>query len=205
MSTSFSNMQAMARSYAETCISQAFAYEKRRWDKTHKDRKFKVAYHVLLSTVYFDNLMVNHKLKDPFIGPFTVLILVGTNTLKLDLHSAYARRHLVSVVSLVKLWEDSDMVILPQRASKETPLPEIEEERGTSNKVIQQSGKGSKKERQFLVTFKGMSADSARWVTEKEIPNAGILLQSLRLKERSEVKKMTQTFFFWASVRQDII
>ena len=190
-SASFSNMQALARSHAEACISQAFAYEKRRWDKTHTDPEIKVGDQVLLSTVHFNNLTVNHKLKDPFIGPFTVLRLVGPNALELDLHGAYARRHPVFPISLVKLYKYSDTVKFPQRASKDKPLPEIEEETGIINKVIQQRiiGKGSKKERQFLVTFKGKSADSARWVTEKEIPNAGVLLRSLRLKERSETKK----------------
>ena len=73
-SASFSNMQALARSRAEACISQAFSYEKRRWDKTHTDPEIKVGYQVVLSTVHFNHLTVNHKPKDPFIGPFTVLI-----------------------------------------------------------------------------------------------------------------------------------
>lgn len=88
-SASFPNMQAMPRSHAEACISQAFAYEKKRWDKTHTDPAVKVGDQVLLSTVHSNNLTVNHKVKDPFIGPFTVLRLVGTNVLQPDLHGAY--------------------------------------------------------------------------------------------------------------------
>lgn len=190
-SASFSNMQALARSHAEICINQAFAYEKRRWDKSHADPDFKIGDQVLLSTVHFNNLTMSNKLKDPYIGPFTVVRLIGPNALELDLHGAYARRHPVFPVSLVKLYQESDVTKFPQRASKEKPLPEIEEEDGVINKVIQQRiiGKGTKRERQFLVTFKGKSADTARWVAEGEIPNAGVLLRRLRLKERNEIKK----------------
>ena len=55
-----------------------FAYEKKRWDSSHKEPNIQVGDLVLISTVHFNNLNVNAKLKDPFIGPFLVIGLVGT-------------------------------------------------------------------------------------------------------------------------------
>lgn len=92
---------------------------------------------MLLSTVHFDKLTVNHKSKDTFIGPFTVVKLVGTNTLELELHGAYVQRHPVFPVSLIKIYKESDINNFTQWASKEKKLlPEIEEKRRIISKVI---------------------------------------------------------------------
>ncbi|KAG0151649.1 hypothetical protein CROQUDRAFT_23131, partial [Cronartium quercuum f. sp. fusiforme G11] len=59
------------------CISSAFPYEKRRWDKSHVEPTSKVGDELLVSTLHFNNFTTNAKLKDPFIRPFTVIELVG--------------------------------------------------------------------------------------------------------------------------------
>ena len=87
----FSDIQARAREHAKQCISGAFAYEKKRWDSSHKEPNIQVGDLVLISTVHFNNLNVNAKLKDPFIGPFPVMGLVGKNAIRVELHGAYKR------------------------------------------------------------------------------------------------------------------
>ena len=107
-------MQALARDHAKNFISTAFSYEKKRWDKSHVEPVFKVGDQVLVSTVNVHNLGTNQKLKDPFIGPFLVLELVGKNALRLELHGAFARRHTVFPVSLIKMYKESDDTTLPK-------------------------------------------------------------------------------------------
>ena len=85
-SSSFSHMQAMARDHAKECISTAFAYEKKKWDKSHLEPSFKVGDQVLVSAVNFHNLTTNQKFKDPFIGRFPIIELIGKNALRLEFH-----------------------------------------------------------------------------------------------------------------------
>jgi hypothetical protein len=187
----FSHMQELARAHAAECISKAFAYDKQRWDKTHTAPTFKVGDEVLLSTVHFNNLNTNQKLKDPFIGPFTVVKMVGTNAAELDLHGAYSRRHPVFPVSLIKMYKASDPVLFPGRKTRQKVNPDVVEEEGEIQKVLQQRvvTKGNKKVRQFLVSFKNKSPDLARWVHEEEIPNGGTLLRKFRKEAREEKTK----------------
>ena len=115
-SSSFSHVQAMARDHAKECVSTAFAYEKKKWDKSHLEPSFKAGNQVLVSTVNFHNLTTNQKLKDPFIGPFPIIELVGKNALRLELHGAFSRRHPVFPLSLKKMCKESDKKIFPGRA-----------------------------------------------------------------------------------------
>jgi hypothetical protein len=143
---------------------------------------------VLLSTVHFNNLNCNQKLKDPFIGPFTVVKMVGTNAAELDLRGAYSRRHPIFPVSLIKMYLSSDSDKFPKRAVNTKPAPEVLEEEGIIHRVLQQRvvTKGNKKVRQFLVSFKNRSPDMARWLHEDEIPNGTTLLQKFRAEAREE-------------------
>lgn len=54
-----------------------------------------------MSTVHVNNLNVNEKLKDPFIGPG--IELVGKNAIRVELHDASNRRDNVLPVSLLNI------------------------------------------------------------------------------------------------------
>lgn len=92
VSTSFSDIQARAREHAKNFISEAFAYEKKRWHGSHKEPNILMGDLVLISTVHFNNLNVNAQLEYPFIGPFPVIELVGQNAIRVELHGAYKLR-----------------------------------------------------------------------------------------------------------------
>ena len=189
--SSFSDMQAKARDHANECISTAFAYEKKRWDKTHTEPNLSVGDQVLVSTLHFNNLSSSPKLKDPFIGPFTITELIGKNAIRVELYSPFARRHNVFPVSLVKLYRASDKNLFPKRASVTKELPEPEEEEATIHQVLNKRlvGSGKKKELQYLVTFKNKPSDYDRWVPANQIPEAGRLLRQLRQDDREARRK----------------
>jgi hypothetical protein len=52
-----------AREHAEQCISEATAYNKERWDKTHREPKFQVGDQVLIFTANFNNLSGPKKIR----------------------------------------------------------------------------------------------------------------------------------------------
>ena len=162
--SSFSHMQAMARDHAKECISTAFAYEKKKWDKSHLEPSVKIGDQVLVSTVNFHNLTTNQKLKDPFIGPFPIIELIGKNALRLELHGAFSRRHPVFPVSLIKMYKESDKRIFPGRALQKKKMPPLDEESAVIDKILNKRivKNGSKKELQFLVSFKDQSSDAER-------------------------------------------
>ena len=145
--------------------------------------KFKIGDQVLVSTVNFHNLTTNQKLKDPFIGPFPVLELVGKNALRLELHGAFARRHPVFPVSLIKIYKESDDTTFPKRVLRKKKLPTLEEDTGVIHKILNKRivKNGSKKELQFLVSFKNQPPDTERWLPAKDIPYSGILLRNFRV------------------------
>ena len=181
-------MQAMARDHAKECISTAFAYEKKKWDKSHLELSFKVGDQVLVSTVNFHNLTTNQELKHPFIGPFPIIELIGRNALRLELHGAFSRRHPVFPVSLIKMYKESDKRIFPGRALRKKKRPPMDEESAVIDKILNKRivKNCSKKELQFLVSCKNQPSDTEIWLPVKEIPNSGILLRNFRIEHRGE-------------------
>jgi len=71
----FKKMLDIAHQHAYQCVKDAVEYKKNRWDKSHREPEFHIGDKVLLSTVNFNNLGGNKKLKPAFVGPFTVKTL----------------------------------------------------------------------------------------------------------------------------------
>lgn len=155
------------------------------WQKD-KETNFKVGDQILVSTIHFNNSSPSPKLKDPFIGPFTITELVGKNAVRVELFAPFARRHNVFPVSLVKLYKESDTTRFPNRASRTKKLPMPAEEEAITHQVLNKRtvGSGKKKELQYLVTFKKKSSNYDRWVPATQIPEAGRLLCQLRQDDR---------------------
>ncbi|MBW0588541.1 hypothetical protein O181_128256, partial [Austropuccinia psidii MF-1] len=55
------------------CIAEAKEYHKLRWEKTHMEPDFKEGDQVLVSTLNFNNLKGHNKMRDSFVGPFTII------------------------------------------------------------------------------------------------------------------------------------
>ncbi|MBW0493195.1 hypothetical protein O181_032910 [Austropuccinia psidii MF-1] len=86
---------------AAKCIAEATEY-KQRWDKSHMEPDFKDGDQVLVSTLDFNNLKGPRKMRDPFVGPFTIIKLIGKNAVEVKLTKEFSRKHPVFPVSLVK-------------------------------------------------------------------------------------------------------
>ncbi|MBW0543562.1 hypothetical protein O181_083277 [Austropuccinia psidii MF-1] len=87
---------------ASKCIAEAKEYTKQRWDKSHMEPDFKEGDQVLLFTLNFNNLKQPKKMGDSFVGPLTIIHLVGKNAVEVKLTEEFSRKHPVFPVSLVK-------------------------------------------------------------------------------------------------------
>ncbi|MBW0574471.1 hypothetical protein O181_114186 [Austropuccinia psidii MF-1] len=63
---------------------------------------FKEGDQVLVSTLNFNNLKVKYKIRDPFVGPFTIFKLIGKNAVEDKLIGKFSKKHPVFPVNLVK-------------------------------------------------------------------------------------------------------
>ncbi|MBW0519135.1 hypothetical protein O181_058850 [Austropuccinia psidii MF-1] len=78
---------------AAKCIAEAKDYNKQRWDKTHMEPDFKEGDQVLVSTLNFNNLKGPKKMRDSFVGPFTIIKLIGKNAVEVKLTEEFFRKH----------------------------------------------------------------------------------------------------------------
>lgn len=98
----FQEMMLRAEKHADGCIQEVVAYNKARWDRTHKDHDIKVGDRFLISTLNFQNLGGSRKLKDQFVGPFFVKDFHGRNAMEVILTEGYDLEHPTFPISLVK-------------------------------------------------------------------------------------------------------
>ncbi|MBW0509329.1 hypothetical protein O181_049044 [Austropuccinia psidii MF-1] len=87
---------------AAECIAEAKEYNKQRWDKSHMEPDFKERDQVLVSTLNFHNLKGPKKMRDSFVGPFTIIKLIGENAVEFKLTEEFSRKYPVFPVSFVK-------------------------------------------------------------------------------------------------------
>ncbi|MBW0505495.1 hypothetical protein O181_045210 [Austropuccinia psidii MF-1] len=62
---------------AAKCIAELKEDNKSRWDKSHMEPDFKEGDQVLASTLSFNNLKGPNKMRGSFLGPFTIIKLIG--------------------------------------------------------------------------------------------------------------------------------
>ncbi|MBW0479482.1 hypothetical protein O181_019197 [Austropuccinia psidii MF-1] len=87
---------------AARCIAEAKEYNKQRWDKSHMEPDFKEGDKVLVSTLNFNNLKGPKKMRDSFVGPFTIIKLIEKNAVEVKLTEKFYRQPPVFSVSLFK-------------------------------------------------------------------------------------------------------
>ncbi|MBW0557248.1 hypothetical protein O181_096963 [Austropuccinia psidii MF-1] len=100
--SSFKIMLYKARHHEKRCMQDSFKYAKERCDKSHEPLDFKVGDLVLVSTLNFDNIKVQKKLKYSFSGPFMIKALHGPNSVQLELTGELINKHPTFPVSLIK-------------------------------------------------------------------------------------------------------
>ncbi|MBW0571121.1 hypothetical protein O181_110836 [Austropuccinia psidii MF-1] len=63
---------------------------------------FKEGDQVLVSTLNFNDLKEPKRMRDSFVGPFTIIKLIGKNAVEVRLTEEFSRKQPVFPVSLVK-------------------------------------------------------------------------------------------------------
>ncbi|MBW0564072.1 hypothetical protein O181_103787 [Austropuccinia psidii MF-1] len=89
----FHEMWKRACDTAAKCIPEAKEYNKKRWDKSHMEPNFKEGDQVLVSTLNFDKIKRRKKMRDSFLGPFTIIKLRGKNAVEVKLTEEFSRKH----------------------------------------------------------------------------------------------------------------
>ncbi|MBW0559296.1 hypothetical protein O181_099011 [Austropuccinia psidii MF-1] len=102
---------------------------------------FKEGDQVLVSTLNFENLKGPKKMRDSFVGPFTIIKLVGKNAVEFKLTEEFSRKHPVFPVSLVKPYFQTEEGKFSSR--KKILIPrEIVEVEDSPGPVSKSSGPG---------------------------------------------------------------
>ncbi|MBW0481857.1 hypothetical protein O181_021572 [Austropuccinia psidii MF-1] len=98
----FHDMWKRACDTASRCIAEAKEYNKQRWDKCQMEPEFKEGDQMLVSTPNFYNCRGTKKMRDSFVGPFTITKLRGKNAVEVRLTEELSRKQPVFPVSLFK-------------------------------------------------------------------------------------------------------
>ena len=82
--------------------------------------------------------------------------------------------------------KESDKQVFPGRELRKKKLPPIDGEHAVIEEILNKRvvKNGSKKELQFLVSFKNQPSDAERWLSAKDIPDAGRVLRNFRVESR---------------------
>ncbi|MBW0524450.1 hypothetical protein O181_064165 [Austropuccinia psidii MF-1] len=171
-------------------IAEATEYNKQRWDRTHMEPDFKEGDQVLVSTLSFNNLKGPKKMRESFVGPFTIIRLIGNNAVEVKLTEEFSRKHPVFPVRLVKPYFQTEEDKLPSRKKNPTPpdMVEVEDSPGPVSKIImaRKIRLNGKDQRQYLVRFKNQTADKDKWLAEDAIPDGNLHLERFRASRRTE-------------------
>ncbi|MBW0579857.1 hypothetical protein O181_119572 [Austropuccinia psidii MF-1] len=112
----------------------------------------------LVSTLNFNNPKGPKKMRDSFVGPFTIIKLVGKNEVEVKLTEKFSRKHPVFPVSLVKPYFLTEKDKFPYRKKGPTPpdIVQVEDSLGPFKRIIK-SRKirlNRRDQRQYLLRFK---------------------------------------------------
>ncbi|MBW0559937.1 hypothetical protein O181_099652 [Austropuccinia psidii MF-1] len=151
---------------------------------------FKEGDQVLVSTLNFNNIKGPKKMRDSFLGHFTIIKLIGKNAVEFKLTEEFSRNHPVFPVSLVKPYFQTEGDKFPSRKKSPTPpeIVEVEDSAGPVNKIIKarKIRLNGKDQRQYLVRFKNQTADKDKWLAEDAIPDGDLDLRRFRASRRTE-------------------
>ncbi|MBW0550143.1 hypothetical protein O181_089858 [Austropuccinia psidii MF-1] len=129
-------------------------------------------------------------MRDSFVGPFTIIKLIGKSAVEVKLPEGISRKHPVFPVSLVKPYFQTDEDKFPSR--KKSPAPpqivEVEDSPEPVKKIIKARKiiLNGKDQRQYLVRFKNQTADTDKWFAEDAIPDGNLHLRRFRASRRTE-------------------
>ncbi|MBW0477794.1 hypothetical protein O181_017509 [Austropuccinia psidii MF-1] len=131
---------------------------------------FKAGDQVLVSTLSFNNLKGPKKMRDSFVGPFTIINLVGKHAVEVKLTEEFSRNH----------------PVFPNPTPPE--IVEVEDSPGPVKKIIRarKIRLNGRDQRQYLVRFKNQTADKDKWLAEDAIPDGNLHLRIFKASRRTE-------------------
>ncbi|MBW0469031.1 hypothetical protein O181_008746 [Austropuccinia psidii MF-1] len=93
---------------------------------------------VLVSTLNLNNFKGPKKVRDSFLGPFTIIKLIGRDSVEVKLTQEFSRKHPAFPVSLVKPYLQKEEDKFPFRKKNTMPpgIVEVEESPGLVKKII---------------------------------------------------------------------
>ncbi|MBW0549761.1 hypothetical protein O181_089476 [Austropuccinia psidii MF-1] len=128
-------------------------------------------------------------MRDLFLGPFTIIKLIGKNEVYVRLTQECSRKHPVFPVSLIKLYFLTEEEKFPSRKKTTTPpdIVEVRDSLGPVKKSInsRKIRLNGKYQRQPLVRFKNHIANKEKWVEEDAIPDGNLHLRRFRASRRT--------------------
>ncbi|MBW0533077.1 hypothetical protein O181_072792 [Austropuccinia psidii MF-1] len=152
-------------------IAEAKEYKKQRWDKTHMKLDFKEGDQVLVSTLNFNNLKGPKKMRYSFVGPFTIIKLIGKHLVEVRLIEEVSRKH-------------------PVFPKNPTPpvIVKVEDSRGPVKKIIKarKIRLNGTDQRQYLVRFKNQTADKNKWLAEEAKTDGNLHPRRFRATRRTD-------------------
>ncbi|MBW0575451.1 hypothetical protein O181_115166 [Austropuccinia psidii MF-1] len=150
---------------------------------------FKERDQVLMSTLSFNNLKGERKMRDSFLRTFTIIELIEKTAMEVRLKEEFSRKQPVLPMSLVKPYFHTEEDKLPCRNKNPTPpeIVEVEDSPGPVKKIIKarKIRPNGKEQRQYLVRFINQTADKDKWLAEDAIPDGNIHLRRFRASRRT--------------------
>ncbi|MBW0463617.1 hypothetical protein O181_003332 [Austropuccinia psidii MF-1] len=134
--------------------------------------EFKEGDQVLVSTLSFNNLKGARKMRESFLGPSTIIRLIGENAVEVKLTEEVYRKHL----------------LFPEEKPHSPDIVQVEDSAGPVRKIIKarKIRLNGKDQRQYLVRFKNQTADKYKWLAENAIPDGNLHLGRFRASRSTE-------------------
>ncbi|MBW0524571.1 hypothetical protein O181_064286 [Austropuccinia psidii MF-1] len=125
---------------------------------------------VLVSTLNFNNLKGPKRMRYSFVGPFTIIKLIGKNAVEGKLTEEFSKKH----------------PIFPNPTPPE--IVEVEDSPGPVKKIIKgrKIRLNGKDQRQYLDRFKNQTADKDKCLAEAAIPDGNLHLRIFRASRSPE-------------------
>ncbi|MBW0508886.1 hypothetical protein O181_048601 [Austropuccinia psidii MF-1] len=167
-------------------MNEAFDYAKQKWDKSHKVPDFKVGDIVLISTLNFNNIKGPKKMKDSYVGPFFIVVLLETNAVQVELSGELENKHLTFPVSFIKPYKPTNRELFHLRNPTPLAVPPVEQSEDKKiKKVIKERRLGGKNQREDLVRYRNPVHED-EWLAESEIPDSDKLWRRFRHERRPQ-------------------
>ncbi|MBW0521965.1 hypothetical protein O181_061680 [Austropuccinia psidii MF-1] len=151
---------------------------------------FKEGDQVQVSTLNFNDFQGPKKMRDSFVGPFTIIKLIGENAVEVKLTEEFSRKHSVFPVILVKPYFQTEQDKFLSEKKNPTPpeIVEVEDSPGPVKRIIKarKIRLNGKDQRQYLVRFKKQIADKDKWLAEDAMSDGSLNLRRFRASRRTE-------------------